>query len=341
MEEIAPKSSQRASTGPLESVRLPLSVDNVIDQNSPTTASIGEEVKIAVVGGSGLIGRHLTVLLSGRGDEVVVVSRRATPVPGAHTVLRWDPVADAVPVALGDVDAVVNLAGESIVGRWSDSKKRAIRESRVVTTTKLAEVVGSGGPSVLVNASAVGFYGDRGDAELTEQSAPGTGFLADVCKEWEAAALTARPRGARVVVARTGLVLAREGGALPPMARATRFGMGGPLGGGRQFYPWVHISDVVGAIAWALDNDSITGPMNVTAPIPVPQREIATALGQELHRPAIIPALRPAIRLLLGEAADLVLMSQRVVPRALTQSHYRFNAPNLADALHRELGPRP
>jgi uncharacterized protein len=297
-------------------------------------------MKIAVAGGSGLIGRHLTAFLSGRGDDVVVLSRRATPVPGAHTVLRWDPAADVAPAELVEVDAIVNLAGESIVGRWTESKKQRIRESRVVTTTKLAGVVGEGGPPVLVNASAVGIYGDRGDSALTEQSTPGTGFLADVCKEWEAAALSARGTGARVVLARTGLVLAREGGALPAMARATRFGLGGPLAGGRQFYPWIHISDVVGAIVFALDNTGLSGPVNVTAPIPVPQRELASALGQELRRPAIVPALRPAIRLLLGEAADLVLMSQRVLPTALTEAGYRFNAPNLADALHRELGAK-
>ena len=297
-------------------------------------------MKIAVAGGSGLIGRHVTAFLSARGDEVVVLSRRGTPVPGAHTVLRWDPAAAVVPVELAEVDAVVNLAGESIVGRWTESKKQRIRESRTVTTKKLAEFVGEGGPGVLVNASAVGIYGDRGDAELTEQSGPGSGFLVDVCKEWEAAALSARSRGARVVLARTGLVLAREGGALPPMARATRFGLGGPLAGGRQFYPWIHVSDVVGGIVWALDNAGVTGPVNLTAPIPVPQRELASALGQELRRPAIVPAIRPAIRLLLGEAADLVLMSQRVVPKVLTDVGYRFNAPNLADALHRELGAR-
>ena len=295
-------------------------------------------MRIAVVGASGLIGRHLTARLTARGDEVVVLSRRATAVPGAHTVIRWDPAIDAAPTELASVDAVVNLAGESIVGRWSESKKQKIRDSRVLTTAKLAAVVGSGGPAVLVNASAVGFYGDGGDEELTEASAPGVGFLAEVCKQWEAAAEAGRARGARVVLARTGLVLAREGGALPPMARATRFGMGGPLAGGRQFYPWIHISDVAGAFLWALDNASINGPVNVSAPIPVPQRELAKALGQELHRPAIVPALRPALRLLLGEAADIVLASQRVIPKVLTDSGYRFNAPNLADALHRELG---
>ena len=300
-------------------------------------------MRITIVGGTGLIGTRLTTGLSARGHIVTVVSRHGGTVPGAAAHLTWDPSAGAPPKGVLDADVIVNLAGTPVAGRWGADRKRSIRDSRVVTTARLVEAIGAAAtpPSVLVNGSAVGYYGDRADEELTEASAPGTGFLAELCVEWEATAMLATDSGCRVVVSRTGIVLAKEGGALAPMAKATRLGAGGPLGNGRQWWPWIHIDDAVGALASAIEDGTTQGPINLTAPNPARQGDLAKALGSALHRPAIMPAPKFALRLALGEAAEFLLNSQRALPAALTASGYQFRHTDLASALNAELGGSP
>jgi uncharacterized protein (TIGR01777 family) len=295
-------------------------------------------VKVAVVGATGLIGRRLVAALAARGDAVLAVSRRGAPVDHASAV-AWDPAWGPPPRAMLDgVDAVVNLAGAPIGGgRWTAARKRAIRESRVETTRQLAEALGGGdGPRVLVNASGVDFY--RPSEQPTDEGGPpGRGFLAEVCVAWEREALRAESRGVRVVVARTGMVLAPEGGALPLLARVTRLGLMGPLAGGRQWVSWIHIDDHVRLLALAVDRDDLAGPVNSVAPRPVRQREMARALGRVMGRPALIPAPGIAVRLALGEMADLLVDGHRILPaRALRAGFaFRFDAlePALADAL--------
>lgn len=295
-------------------------------------------MRVCVVGGSGMIGSRLVADLAARGDEVVVVSRRAGS-NGQTSAVRWDPAEGPPPhAALAGADAVVNLAGHPIVGRWSAAKRRAIRDSRVVTTRYLAEALGAGaGPATLVNGSAVGFYGSRGEDELTEESGPGTGFLAEVCQEWEAATGAAASGGVRVVRARIGLVLDRNGGALPVLARLTKLLAGGPVGGGRQWYPWIHATDVSRALMACIDDAGLSGAVNVVGPAPSRQREVASTLGRVMGRPAFMPTPAAALRLALGEAADLVLMSGRVLPAALGASGFTFSEPSLEGALRAEL----
>jgi uncharacterized protein (TIGR01777 family) len=239
---------------------------------------------------------------------------------------------------LDGVDAVVNLAGAPVGGgRWTGARKRAIVDSRVETTRQLVEALGGDGvPRILVNASGVDYYRPS-EQPIDESGPPGRGFLAEVCVAWEREALRAEARGVRVVVARTGMVLAPEGGALPQLARVTRLGVMGPLAGGRQWVSWVHVDDHIALLTLALDRDGLSGPINSVSPRPVRQREMARALGRALNRPALIPAPGIAVRLALGEMADLLVDSHRVMPaRALRAGHaFRFDAlePALADAL--------
>ncbi|MDE2885473.1 MAG: TIGR01777 family oxidoreductase, partial [Chloroflexota bacterium] len=233
---------------------------------------------------------------------------------------------------------VVNLMGESVVGRWTSRKRRAIMESRETATRNLVQgmrdAANAGAvPQVLVSASAVGYYGDRGDEELTEDASSGEGFLTDVCVRWEAAADQASAAGARVVLLRTGLVAGRGGGFLAPLSRLTRWGLAGPAGSGRQWWPWVHLDDVVGLILHALDNDSVRGPLNVCAPAPVRQRDLARELGRVLRRPALVPTPGFGLRLVLGGFAAELLNSRRTLPAAALASGYAFRHPDLAAAL--------
>ena len=297
-------------------------------------------MRVTIVGGTGLIGTRLTAGLASRGHTVTVVSRHERSVPGAVGHVTWDPATGGPPAEVMNADAIVNLAGTPVAGRWGAARKQAIRDSRVVTTARLVEAIAAAAipPSVLVNGSAVGHYGDRRDEELTEASAPGTGFLAELCVEWESTAMLAADSGCRVVLSRTGIVLAKEGGALAPMARATKLGAGGPLGNGRQWWPWIHIDDVVEALAVAIEDGTTRGPINLTAPNPARQGDLAKALGRALHRPAIMPAPTFALRLALGEAAEFLLNSQRALPAALTANGYQFRHTDLAAALDAELG---
>jgi uncharacterized protein (TIGR01777 family) len=292
-------------------------------------------VRVAVVGATGLIGRALCAALVARGDDVTAVSRRgAAGIPGADDV-AWDPEQGPVPgEALAGAAAVVNVAGAPMDRRWTVARKRAIRESRVLCTRLIAEAMaGGGGPGVLVNASGTGYYGPRGDEELDETAAPGSDFLALTCVAWEREAARAAGAGVRVVMLRTGVVLAAEGGALPRLARPVRLFAGGPVGGGRQWLPWIHIDDEVGLIMHAIDRAQVAGPVNAVAPGAVRQREAVEVLARVLGRPSVLPVPAIAVRLAVGQMATLVLDGQRAVPRAALAAGYRFRYPELAPAL--------
>jgi hypothetical protein len=284
-----------------------------------------------VSGGSGLIGSRLVSALRSRGDEVTVLSRS-----GAAGVLAWDPLSGPAPAAaLEGADAVLNLAGEPIAQRWSANVREAIRVSRTIGTANLLAGIAalSQRPRVLVSASAVGYYGDRGDELLAEGSPPGEDFLAGVCAAWEAAALAAAPLGLRVCVLRTGVVLDRRGGALAKMLPAFRLGIGGPVAGGRQYISWIALEDLTALYLAAIDDERYSGAFNATAPAPVRNAEFSHALGRALHRPAFAPVPGVALRLLYGSMAEIVTASQNAVPtRALALGH-RFEHPTLDGAL--------
>jgi len=292
-------------------------------------------MKVLVSGSTGLVGSALVQDLARAGHRVLRLVR--TP-PQSVDEVHWDATAGRLDVAkLSDVDAVVHLAGESIAeGRWSPAKKARIRDSRVVGTSFLAESLAKlpQRPKSLVCASAVGYYGDRGSEVLREDSAPGTGFLADVCRAWEAAADPARAAGIRVVHLRIGVVLARKGGALAKMLPPFRWGLGGPLGPGTQYMSWITLDDLVAILRRASEDATYTGPINAVAPEAVTNAQFARVMGKVLRRPAFLPAPAAAIRLLLGEMADaLLLASARVEPARLITLGYRFAFPSLEGAL--------
>ena len=285
-------------------------------------------MNVLVVGGTGFVGSALARLLTQRGHRVSLLSRRPSAPRALPPVYHWDPEREELdPNALAGIEAVVNLAGENLAGvRWTPERKRRLVSSRVDATAFLVQRWGDPGPAprTLVNASAIGIYGNRGDEVLTEESAPGSGFLADLCRGWEEAALRARASGARVVLARFGVVLDPAGGALEKLTPIFKLGLGGPLGNGRQWWSWVTLADVLQSIELALTREELSGPVNVVAPAPVRNREFARALGRALRRPALLPAPAPVIRLALGEAADALLSSACVTPRKLLSAGYRF-----------------
>lgn len=293
-------------------------------------------MRVAVSGSTGLVGSALVWALLDGGHSVTRVVRAGSEL-GEGSV-RWDPVGGSVDaVGLEGHDAVVNLAGENLGGgRWDEEKKARIRDSRVLGTRLLAETLTglSDPPEVLVCASAVGFYGDRGEEVLTEQSPTGSGFLARVSRELEEATGAAEEAGMRVVRLRFGIVLSPWGGALGETLGPFKLGLGGPIGGGRQWWSWVALDDVVGAILFALTDERMSGPANVTSPNPVRHREFARTLGKVLRRPAVLPVPAFAIRAALGEMADeLLLASARVQPARLLGEGYGFGYPELEGAL--------
>ncbi|MFO0585325.1 MAG: TIGR01777 family oxidoreductase [Anaeromyxobacter sp.] len=301
-------------------------------------------MNVFLTGATGLIGRHLAAALVARGDTVTGLSRSAGGAAklakGVSLVVGDPSVPGAWQDALAKADACVHLAGDPIVeGRWTDEKKRRIRDSRVVSTGLVAATIAKGGPGVLVSGSAVGWYGDRGDEVLDEGAAVGTGFLPEVCKEWEDAAAPAAAR-ARTVLLRTGIVLSPEGGALPPLVLPFKLFAGGPLGSGRHWQPWIHLADMVRLVLFALDDARVQGPLNCAGPEPVQNRELARAIGRALNRPSIMPAPELAIRAALGEAASVVLASQRVVPKKALDLGFRFEYPTVDAALRDLLGSR-
>lgn len=302
-------------------------------------------MRVVITGGSGLIGRALAAELVGAGHEVGVTSRSPASVgelPAGVEVAEWDTTSASRLAALIDgVDAVVHLTGEGIAdGRWTEERKRRIRDSRVRSTSAVAEAMAAcaSRPGVLLQGSAIGFYGARGDEELTEESGPGEGFLADVCVAWEEAGAGVEDLGVRRVLLRTSLVLSTDGGALPKMALPFKLFAGGPVGGGSQWVPWIHEADEIGAIRFLLEEPSASGPFNLTAPEPLRNRDFSRALGGALRRPSLVPVPGPALKLLYGEMAGLLLGSQRVLPPRLVEAGYVFRHPTAAEALADLLG---
>jgi hypothetical protein len=293
-------------------------------------------VKIAITGASGLIGRALTTSLIAEGHQVIPVIRR--PNPATPDAIEWNPAAGTIQASKFEgVDGVVHLAGAGIGDkRWSESYKREILESRTKGTELLARTLASlaAPPSVLVSGSAIGFYGDTADAAVDETAPAGDDFLAKVCVDWEAAAAPAAAAGIRVPFLRTGIVLTADGGALAKMLPLFRFGLGGRMGSGKQWWSWISMADEVGAIRWLLDHD-ISGPVNATAPTPVTNSQFTKALGEAMHRPTLAPVPSFGPKLLLGaELADALLFtSTRVVPGVLEASGYPFAHPTIDTAL--------
>lgn len=293
--------------------------------------------RILVSGASGPIGATLLHALTQDGYEVTRLVRDAA---SGERQISWDPAKPIPPASVSGFDSVVHLAGESIVGRWTDEKKRRIRDSRLLGTRHLAEALArsSQHPRVLVTASAIGYYGDRGEEVLREDSSSGEGFLAGVCREWEAANQPAADAGIRTVQTRFGVVLSADGGALQKMLLPFRLGLGGIIGNGRQWSSWIHVQDVAGAILHVLKNDSMQGPANVVSPQPVTNAEFTRTLASVLSRPAIFPMPAFAARLAFGQMADeLLLASQRVEPARLAASHHSFHYPDLRGALEQIL----
>lgn len=293
-------------------------------------------MKALITGATGLIGRQLVPKL----DTPAILSRRSSAASQLSVPVRawaWQPESMPAPAAAFDgVETVFHLAGESVAGgRWTAEKKRKILESRVLGTRHLVQAMSAlpVRPRVLVSTSAVGYYGDRGDEELDESAAPGDGFLAEVCRAWEAEARAAEALGVRVVILRVGLVLSLAGGALAQMLPVFRLGLGGRLGTGRQWMSWVHIDDVIGLMLHAAARESVRGPVNVVSPNPVQNEEFTRELARALRRPAALSVPRVALRVGLGELADGLLASQRVAPRAALASGYSFLFAELGPAL--------
>jgi uncharacterized protein len=289
-------------------------------------------MKIAVTGSTGLIGSGLVLGLRKAGHEVV----------GLRRPTDWDPEKGTIsPSAFSGVDAIVHLAGENIAaGRWTNARKEKIRESRVKGTKLIAETISrmDRRPQVLVSGSAIGYYGDRGDQVLREESAAGTGFLSEVCREWEAATDAATRKGVRVVHLRTGIVLSPKGGAMGKMLLPFKLGVGGKIGSGRQYWSWISLDDICGAIIHAIEAAGLHGPVNVVSPSPTTNADFTTILGRVLHRPTMIPMPAFAARIALGEMADaLLLASARVEPAKLTATRFVFRDRDLEPTLRRLL----
>ena len=294
-------------------------------------------MKILISGASGLIGTHLIPTLRAKGHEIYRLVRKT---PRGADEIQWDSktgFSEAEAAKLANFDAVVHLAGDNIASEnWSPEKKRVIRESRVTGTRVLIDALRKtqNPPKIFVSASATGFYGNRGDEDLTEESPKGEGFLPDVCDEWEQEARKAENFGARVALLRTGVVLTKEGGALEKMLTPFKFGVGGTVGSGKQFMSWIALDDVLDIYHLVLETDTLRGAINTTAPNPVTNEEFTETLGKILHRPTILPVPEFAIKLLFGEMGErLLLEGNKVLPKKLQDADFAFKYPNLEDAL--------
>ena len=290
--------------------------------------------RILISGGSGLLGRAVQREGHERAIEVTTLVRHHRQVQGG--AIYWNPQTGVHPMALEGFDAIVHLSGATVARRWTKKYRREIVDSRVGTTRALCDALANvrQRPRVLVCASAVGIYGDRGDEELTEESAAGTGFLAETCKAWEAAGDRASEAGVRVVHVRFGVVLSREGGALDKMLPAFRMGLGGRLGSGRQWMSWIALRDAVRAMFFLMERDDLVGAFNATAPRPVTNAEFTRGLGEAVHRPALLPVPAAALRLIFGAMADEALLaSQRALPMRLADAGFVFDEPEMGSAL--------
>jgi uncharacterized protein (TIGR01777 family) len=304
--------------------------------------------RILISGGSGLIGSALVKAFEARRDEVTRLVRRR---PQSSNELQWDPMREIPPLTVSGFDAVIHLSGENVAGRWTEAKKHRIRDSRVVSTDHLARALAKAEakPAAFVCASAIGYYGNRGDEILTEDSPSGSGFLADVSREWESVTAPAAAAGIRIVNMRTGIVLSAKGGALKQMLLPFRLGLGGKIGNGRQWWSWIHIDDFVSAVQHIIDHTRdgnqvlqrrapspglLSGPVNMTAPNPVTSAEFTETLARTLKRPALLPLPAFAAKLALGEFAEEgLLASARVEPKKLLESGFKFRYSELAAAL--------
>jgi uncharacterized protein len=301
-------------------------------------------MRALVTGATGLVGSHLVARLEG----AVVLTRnveRAARGLGARELHAWEPERGLPPVAaINGAQVVFNFSGEPIAqGRWTNEKKRRIRDSRILATRNLVAGLAAlqNRPRVLVSASAVGYYGDRGDTELDETAAGGHGFLAEVCGEWEKEAVAAEELGIRVICARLGVVLAPDGGALARMLPVFRMAVGGRIGNGQQWMSWVHIDDVVGILLHVIRTEEIRGPVNVVGPAPATNAELTRALGKAVHRPAFFRVPKAALRLAFGEMSQVLTESQRVLPTVAARSGYAFKYADLNVALGALLSPQP
>lgn len=301
-------------------------------------------MRITITGATGLIGPQLVKALKNRGDEVTVLSRnpeKAKAALGVEAIAWADPAGEPAPAAAFEGrDVVVHLAGEPVAQRWNAAVKERIRSSREEGTRHLVAGIAAAQerPKVLVSSSAVGYYGPRGDERIPESTAPGGDFLAGVCVAWEREAQKAVDHGLRVALVRTGIVLSEEGGALATMLTPFKLGAGGPLAGGRQYMPWIHLDDLVGIYLAAIDGEGWSGPVNASAPEPVTNKEFSKALGRVLHRPAFAPVPKLAVKILYGEMADVVATGARAVPERTLELGYSFLHAELEPALRDALG---
>lgn len=298
-------------------------------------------MRIVLSGGTGFIGKALLSRLVREGHQILLLSRNPERTPDPQqknvTAVPWDarevgPWAQSVDGA----DAVINLSGENIAAkRWTAAQKARILQSRLAATKAIVSAIerAKKAPPVLVNASAVGYYGDVPEGDVTESHPRGKGFLAEVCEQWEKEALVAKRKGVRVVLLRTGIVLEKGGGAIQKMLPPFLCFLGGPLGSGRQWFPWIHLEDEVGAILYAIKNSALSGPVNAVSPHPVRLKDFCSAFARVLHRPSWLPVPAFALRMLLGEIAEMLLTGQRALPRKLEQAGYPFQYPSLHGAL--------
>jgi len=302
-------------------------------------------MRILISGGSGFIGRAVTTEALREGHSVTILTRNTSNAPvkrNGLSFLLWDGVSQGAWVgALASHDVIINLSGESVAhGLWTSSRKKKLVDSRIISTGLLAEAMNSVKHTVhtFINGSAIGYYGDAGNTECTESSSAGSGFLATLVMEWEAAALKATPSGVRIVMPRIGVVLGKGSGSLPPLLLQHRLFLGGYIGSGRQWMSWIHLHDIAKAFLYLAIKDHMNGPVNVTAPHPVTMKQMSHTLAKVLHRPSWLPAPAFAVRTLLGEMADIVLHSQKVLPKKLIESGFEFKYPDLEGALRHLLG---
>jgi hypothetical protein len=297
-------------------------------------------MKILITGASGLIGKALQKSFAEKGYEMLLATRKK---PEKSNEIQWDTekgFADGDLPQIENLDAIIHLAGENIAGRWTDEKKRRLMDSRVLGTRNIVETISklAAKPKVLINASATGIYGDRDDEIMTEESAAGDTFLAEIGKNWEAEAVVAENFGVRLVLLRTGIVLAKDGGALAQMLTPFKFGLGGTIGSGKQWMSWIALEDVVRIVNFALENENLNGAINVVAPNPATNKDFTDALGSVVHRPTFLPLPAFAVNLAFGEMGDALLLdSTRVLPKKLEEAGFKFDFPDLKTALEQAI----